>query len=285
MVQRTGGGKVIAAYVEDVKRGPEFLGMAREISLHKPVIVWKGGTTHQGCMAAASHTGALAIASEIWEGMTRQAGIIPADSITDIMNLSRALLWQSLPQGPNVGLISPGGGASVILTDCSIRAGLGVPLLEPSTQAERSIFIARVNTIVHNPVDLGAASYLPQTLERTLKVMGRDKAIHSLILCQDLYPFNDGGGWELHGKYLRTVQETRRSNGKPVYVALFGPFQNFPEPDQVRREIKGLLHDLKISYADDLESCTRMVRRVWDCSRWLRSGKGEGTIAGRVASN
>jgi len=43
--------------------------------------------------------------------------------------------------------------------------------------------------------------------------------------------------------------------------------------DQVRREIRGFLNDLKIPYAEDLESCARMVKRVWDYSRWLRTRK------------
>ena len=69
--------KVIAAYVEDVKRSREFVRMAMKTTVKKPIILWKGGITPEGSQAAASHTGALAVPRGIWEGMLHQAGYRP----------------------------------------------------------------------------------------------------------------------------------------------------------------------------------------------------------------
>jgi len=52
--------RVIGAYVEDVKDGRTFQTKIKNISPHKPVLIWKGGLTEVGKVAAMSHTGALA---------------------------------------------------------------------------------------------------------------------------------------------------------------------------------------------------------------------------------
>ena len=267
--------KIITAYVEDLKRGPEFAGMSREMSPRKPIIVWKGGVTPEGSQAAASHTGALAVPKGVWEGMVHQTGILPADNAFDIVNLSRALLWERLPRGPGVGLISPGGGTSVIMTDSSVKGGLEVPVLFPSTREELSKFIAKVNTIIDNPVDLGAASYLPGTVSDTLSTMAGDDGIQSFIFYLSVYPYKNAGAREMCQEYLTKITEARRRIDKPIYVALYCPFQNFPEVDEARREAVGFLNDLKIPYTMNQASCVKMIKRLWGYARHLRGRRNE----------
>ncbi len=263
--------KVIAAYVEDVKRSREFVRMSMKTTVKKPIILWKGGITPEGSQAAASHTGALAVPRGIWEGMLQQAGIVPADNAFDMVNISRALLWERLPEGPGVGLISPGGGTSVVMTDCAVMGGLEVPVLSTSTRNELSKFVARVNTIIDNPVDLGAASYLPKTVSQTIAAMAEDDGIHSFIFYLSVYPYRNVGGREMCPEYLTAISEVRQRIDKPVYVALYCPFQNFPEVDEARREAVGYLNDLRIPYAMDQESCVKMIKGVLDYGRYLRA--------------
>ncbi len=269
--------KLIGAYVEDFKDGRRLSEIARKMSVRKPIILWKGGTTPQGSQAAASHTGALAIPREVWEGMVRQTGIIPADNFYDIINFSRALLWESLPQGPGVCLMSPGGGCSVSLTDCSIQAGLEVPVLSPSIREELSNLIAKVNTIIDNPIDLGAASYVPQTIKDTISAVSKEDAIHSFILYHHVYPFKNHGPRELSNDILEALSEVRQTIDKPIYVAFYSPFGDIPEADEARREAIEILNGLKIPYAVNLQSCIRIVSRIWGYSSYLRGRKGENT--------
>lgn len=262
--------KVIAAYVEDVKRSAEFVRMARKTTVRKPIILWKGGITPEGSQAAASHTGALAVPRGIWEGMLHQTGIIPADNAFEVVNMSRALLWERLPEGPGVGLISPGGGTSVVMTDCAVRGCLEVPVLAVSTRNELSKFVAKVNTIIDNPVDLGAASYVPETVFQTIAAMAEDDGVHSFIFYLSVYPYKNVGAREMCREYLTAISEVRQRIDKPIYVALYCAFQNFPEADESRREAVGYLNDLRIPYTMDQESCVKMIKGVWDYGRYLR---------------
>ncbi len=270
--------KLITAYVEDFKQGRRFPDMAREITLRKPIILWKGGTTQQGSQATASHTGALAVPNEIWEGMVRQSGAIPADNMFEIINFSRALLWETLPRGPGVCHITPGGGNSVHMTDCSVRTGLDVPLFSSATREKLSGFIADVNTIITNPIDLGAASYRPQILMDTISTVAREEAIHSFVIYHLTIPFKMKKLREMSKEFLRTIKKVRSTIDKPIYVALFSPYRDFAEADEARREVIGLLKELKIPYTIDLESCVKTVKRMWDYARYLEGRKAESKI-------
>jgi len=276
--------KVISAYVEHLKNGQRFVRMAREISRRKPIILWKGGATSRGSRAAASHTGAVAVPAGIWDGVVRQTGALPAENLFDTINLSRALLWETLPRGPGVGLIAPGGGTSVFMTDCAARAGLEVPLLSPATREDLSRFIARVNTILDNPVDLGSASYQPKTLQQTLTTMAAEETVHAFLLYLFVYPYRNAGARELGREFLEAVCRARRTMGKPVYVALYCPFQNFPEADEARREMIDVLNARKVPYTMDLQSAVRMLQRVWQYARRLQAGNRASDVSPGAAA-
>ncbi len=276
--------KLIAAYVEDFKAGRRFIELARDISLRKPIIVWKGGITGEGARAAASHTGALGVPKGIWKGVFRQTGIIPADDVRDVINFSRALLWQTTPQGPGVGLMSPGGGSSVLMTDRSVEAGLRVPVLSLATRRELSRHIAKVNTILDNPIDLGAASYQPETIQKTIRAMAKEESIHSFIFHLHVYPFRGKGPRELLPHLVSAIKEVQGKVNKPIYVALYAQFYDVPEADEARREAIEFLQEAKIPYAEDLACCARMVKRMWEYSRYLQGRARETEGPRRVVS-
>jgi len=249
------------------------LELAKTLSLRKPIILWKGGRTPQGSQAAASHTGALALPGDLWDGLCRQAGIIPADNLYDTLNLTRALLWDVPPKGPGVALLASGGGNSVSLADCSIEAGLEVPVLAEATQKKLSAFIAKVNTIIENPIDLGAASYQPQIIKKAISSIAQDKGVDAFIVYHHVYPYMGGGIRERCKEHLTALSRVRQTIDKPIYVALYCPFKDFPEADEARREAIEILNDLKIPYAGRMESSIRMVKRAWDYGRYLDNRK------------
>jgi hypothetical protein len=76
-------------------------------------------------------------------------------------------------------------------------------------------------------------------------------------------------------EYLAKISEVRRRIDKPIYVALYCPFQNFPEVDEARREAVGFLNDLKIPYTMNQTSCVKMIKGLWDYARHLRGRRNE----------
>src|SRR4030043_29076 len=72
---------IIAAYIEGFKDGRRFSKALRKAAAVKPVIMMKGGRTEAGARAVASHHGALAGSTEIWDGLLRQAGVITVSTL------------------------------------------------------------------------------------------------------------------------------------------------------------------------------------------------------------
>ncbi|MDY6844354.1 MAG: CoA-binding protein, partial [Thermodesulfobacteriota bacterium] len=72
--------KVIFVYMESLKKARLDPGKIREVVKKKPILVFKGGKTKMGLLAAASHTGAIAGSLDIYEGYFRQSGMIEIKS-------------------------------------------------------------------------------------------------------------------------------------------------------------------------------------------------------------
>ncbi|OFW67828.1 MAG: hypothetical protein A2V52_02795 [Actinobacteria bacterium RBG_19FT_COMBO_54_7] len=118
--------KVILLYVEGFKRPRRVLELAERISLDKPFVIYKAGTTRAGHEAAASHSAAMAGSSEIYGGMIRQGGMIRAETTEEMLDFCDALVKTPLPRSRSVGILSWGGGWGVIAADLCERAGFDV---------------------------------------------------------------------------------------------------------------------------------------------------------------
>ena len=81
--------QVIAMHMEDLKDGRAFAEVAARVGKKKPVIVLKAGRTAAGA-AASSHTGALAGNDQIYNDVFRQAGVVRAMSLNDMLELPAA---------------------------------------------------------------------------------------------------------------------------------------------------------------------------------------------------
>ncbi|MGA2368225.1 MAG: CoA-binding protein [Dehalococcoidia bacterium] len=149
--------KVIAAYVEGLKNARRFMEIARDICPHKPVIIWKGGSSQMGARSAASHTGSLAGDYEVFQAMCRQVGIIAAKSMEDAIDLAAAFNCPVLPSGRRVGLLIEAGGGAVASSDAAAREGLTIPELAQQTQDRLAAYLkdkVPPSTSRKNPVDL-----------------------------------------------------------------------------------------------------------------------------------
>ena len=79
---------VITYYLESFVDGEKFIKYFIDDRITKPVIVLKGGRTSSGIKAASSHTGALGSSDKVVDAILTQFGIIRADDLNDMFNLS-----------------------------------------------------------------------------------------------------------------------------------------------------------------------------------------------------
>ncbi|MDD1779105.1 MAG: CoA-binding protein [Candidatus Helarchaeota archaeon] len=184
--------EVIALYLEDTgtANGHSFFKKLKEVSLKKPVILWKGGQTATGARAAASHTGAMSGSFEIWRSMAKQAGGIfveQSEEFWDMIHLCSTLLpHRRLQECKSLGLIIPGGGNCVEATDLFSRYGFNIPVLGKETQEHLAKLMPDVNTSVKNPVDLGASGTLEQVFLNSVRLVAEDPSVDWVIHFQPM---------------------------------------------------------------------------------------------------
>ncbi len=171
---------VIAAYIEGVRDGRRLYDVLRATTPHKPVVLWKGGSSEAGRRAIFSHTASLASPTAIWQGMQRQAGVIGVESQEALLDVARTLVAGKVAQGYRAGLIAMTGGPSVAITDAFTHAGLSVPLLSDASYARLAEFFQIVGGSFRNPLDVGstiAMGMRADNLARLLDVLDTEPAI------------------------------------------------------------------------------------------------------------
>jgi len=128
--------QVIMAYIEGLADGTRFIEKVRRVSAHKPVIALKPGRTQAGAKAIASHSGALAGSSDLYDSAFKKAGVIRVDTPQALLDVAMGFITQPLPKGNRVAIITPGGSYGVISADTCASLGLDVIDLPEETIRE-----------------------------------------------------------------------------------------------------------------------------------------------------
>ncbi len=177
---------VIALYIEGTRNGRRLTAALTEAAKMKPVVVLKGGVTEHGRRVASSHTGSLAGSPEVWSSLFRQAGAIQVRDFDELLDTTLALSCAPLPVGKGTAIITNSGGFSVLETDLCVGAGLEVPQFTQETIAELRKMVPIAGTSTNNPLDAWPIYYnMPGgkgTLEDAIKILSRDRNIHSIVL-------------------------------------------------------------------------------------------------------
>jgi acetyltransferase len=175
--------QVIALYAESLTDAPRFIEAVQSL-LHqpqaKPVIVLKSGKTAEGAGAIASHTGSLAGGDAAYQALFDQAGVIRADSVSELFELIQLFSIHAVQRMEHVAIITNAGGPGVLTTDALIEHGLKLASLSPETVHALQVSLPpAANT--HNPVDiLGDA--LADRYALALNVVARDPNVDGILL-------------------------------------------------------------------------------------------------------
>jgi acetyl coenzyme A synthetase (ADP forming)-like protein len=172
--------RVIALYLESFGNPRKFARVAPRVSREKPIVAVKSGRSAAGARAAASHTGAALAASELTvDALFRQAGVIRASTLAELLDVSALLGTQPLPASGRVAIITNSGGPGILCADALESEGLAIASLSPSTRRELEALLPAA-AAVGNPVDMLATAGSEQYCA-ALELLGRDSGVDAVI--------------------------------------------------------------------------------------------------------
>jgi acetyl coenzyme A synthetase (ADP forming)-like protein len=209
----------VALHMEDLKDGRAFVEVAQRVSKKKPIVVLKAGATEAGTKAAASHTAALAGDDKVYEDILREAGVVRAHGLQELLQFARCLPILPTPKGENVVIITGAGGSGVLLSDACSKTGLELMEMPDDLNEAFMKFIPPFGA-AGNPVDITGGEP-PETYRNTVALGLEDERIHSLVL----------GYWHTivtppmaFAKVMAEVVEEYREKGidKPIVASLAG---------------------------------------------------------------
>lgn len=145
--------KVILLYLESIANGERFLEIARSVSLKKPIIAIKSGTSEAGTKAISSHTGSLAGSDIAVSTAFSQAGIIRANTVEELFDYAKIFSYQHPPKGNRVGIITNAGGPGIMATDAVSKTGLELVPLSEETK-KKLVEGLPETAALGNPVDV-----------------------------------------------------------------------------------------------------------------------------------
>jgi acetyl coenzyme A synthetase (ADP forming)-like protein len=166
--------RAIILYIEEVRRGKRFMEIAREVTLKKPVVAIKSGSSRIGQMTAASHTGSLSGSYEVYLAAFRQSGIIPVRSMREAFQTAELLSSEGYPKGIRAIVISNAGGLAVLSSDYAERFGIEMVEFPPSIIQELDAILPP-DWNRRNPIDMvgdASADRFAKTFDVMIKNQG-----------------------------------------------------------------------------------------------------------------
>jgi len=207
--------ELVVLYLESFGNPRRFARVARRVARRKPILALKGGATRSGARAASSHTAALAGSDAAVDALFRQAGVIRAGTLEELLDTATVLSSQPLPRGRRVALLTNAGGLGILAADACEASGLEIAELTTETQ-ERLRAVLPAEASVLNPVDmLGGAT--GASYEQAVPIVVADAHVDALIVL--FVPPVVAGAEEVAAAVARAVDGTDVAD-KPILAAI-----------------------------------------------------------------
>src|SRR5207248_4245943 len=211
---------VIAAYIEGFKDGRTLMLAAdKAAQAGVPIVVVKVGRTDEGRSMAKAHTGHLTGSDAVTSAVFRQFGITRVDGLDELLDVSAAFARTTPPAGRAPGgvcVYSISGGTGAHMADMAAAAGLRIPELSQSTQAQLHEWIPPYLR-VSNPVDNGGAPSMDWRGRKILDAIIADPNV-DLLLC----PIT-GALASMSLPLARDIVDVAQTTDKPIFVVWGSP--------------------------------------------------------------
>lgn len=209
--------KTILMYIEGIQKGERLVKILKEATKKKPIVVIKSGRSKRGAIAAASHTGSLAGADEIFDAIMRQCGVLRAESVQEALDWSNYLSGSPIPKGENTLIITNGGGIGVLATDACEKYKIK---LYDDTQQLNDQFkdVTHGFGSTKNPIDLTGEATAKEYTKALSIALNNDNIKSVLSIYCEIAGMD---GEELIKSLTNSYQEYKKK-GKPIIFAIFG---------------------------------------------------------------
>lgn len=212
---------VALVYVEGAAEGREFLQAATEVAPDLPTVVLKGGRSAVGKRSAQSHTASVAGRRRVVDAAYEQAGVVQVERLDEALSVSAALASTPPADGPNVGILSDGGGHATHAADVLVEQGLSVPTFEAETRERLAEAVLEGAPNVSNPVDVLTLEYDLETFADCAEIVLEDPSIDALFVCGYFGGYGDGYSEKLADGERATAErlaELHEESEKPIVV-------------------------------------------------------------------
>ncbi|MFO7572631.1 MAG: GNAT family N-acetyltransferase [Gaiellaceae bacterium] len=248
----------ILLYVESFGNPHRFARIARRVARRKPILALKSGTSASGQRAASSHTAALAGSEAAVDALFRQAGVIRATSLEELIDAATLLSRRFRVPGRSVALVTNAGGLGILGADACEAVGLHLPQLGDETRAALAELLPAEASLA-NPVDmLGGAT--AATYAAVIPHLLVDSAVDAVIVL--FVPAVSSTAAEVAEAVERSVREAGAD--KPTLAVIVSA-------DGVPPVLRDSPHVAAFAYP---ESAARALGHAAARAAWLRRPQG-----------
>ncbi len=164
--------RVILLYLESFGNPRRFARIARRVGRSKPIVCVKSGRITSRTGGPASDTAVTAL--------FEQSGVIRADTLEEMLDLSATLSNQPLPRGRRIGIVTNAGGPAVLCADACAAGGLEIPPLNPETIGALKGFVRTASPA--NPLYLNSSATTSQMQMAVERVMLDDRVDAVIVI-------------------------------------------------------------------------------------------------------
>ncbi len=265
--------RIIVLYLESFSDGKKLCEIAGRST--KPIIILKSNTSGKESKLAFSHTAALASDNRIVDGALAQAGILRAGSISEMINMCKAMALPII-RGKNLAVLAASGGMGIIGEDAALKEGLSLAdiptdiLKEIASKGNWQLFD------ITNPIDIGGFfnnAHIVDSIDSILCLEDVDGVIFSAFsngpYC---YPYDSlqltdqvESLSKKHSKPiamdfvadLDTIERTKKEKGYPI----FGTIEDAAQALSTQWRYRKTLNRVHSPYMD-LKARKKKVREI-----------------------
>ena len=235
--------KVIASFLEGIREGSRFKEEMGRITRAKPVVILKVGRSEASKEAAISHTGSMVGKDEIISAVFKQCGIVRADTVDELIDISLAFASQPVLGGKGIGIITTGGGLGVHAADICARSGFSVPRISQKAETVINGLIGSYGSL-KNPIDLGTGFTARNTAEVT-EIIAAEPEISGIMFILTAFPKVEIAEYLLAvkkklDKPLFLVSTAERASGEVYDYFIEHGFPVYSTPSGVTNALRGM---------------------------------------------